>query len=234
MRRGFTTISDTMKEYIFPLFCLSCDQEGEWVCASCFEHHFSFCGVFYCPICHVETTDGEVCGTQCREKSFLSQHTALLPYAENALIARLLHSLKYQYAESTISLFARIIEQWTKTTEKFSAIDCITPVPLHKKRYAERGFNQAEILARMLASQTGILFFDGAKRVKETAQQATLSKQEREKNVGEAFVALPGVAGKVVLLVDDVFTTGSTMQECAAALKKAGAREVRGFSIARG
>lgn len=233
MKRGLTTTIETIKEYLFPIFCLSCDQEGEWVCATCFERHFSYCGVFCCPVCHVTSPNGNVCNT-CTSQSVITRHIAILPYVEHALIAELLHALKYQYAESVLSSIECLVEKFLVEFTACSSVDCIVPVPLHKKRFAERGFNQAEKIAQLVSHTAGVPVLNGVVRARKTAQQATLSKHEREQNVEQAFVGYREVAGKTILLVDDVFTTGSTMQECARALKQAGAVEVWGFSIARG
>lgn len=229
MQSVFSVISP----YLFPLFCVSCDAEGGWVCQTCFEHHLYCRGVFYCPVCHTTNKDGSVCAS-CLNASFLSHHVALLPYKEDTVIAAVLHALKYQYAESVISVLEMCVRQFLTGISFGEGVDMIVPVPLHKKRFCERGFNQAEKIACLLSSQTGIPLAGSVRRTRETIQQATLAKDDRENNVRDAFIADSDVAGKTMLLVDDVFTTGSTMQECAKALKRAGAREVRGFSIARG
>ncbi len=231
--RGAARFFGIIQEYLFPIFCVSCEKEGNWLCDLCFQHHTISCGVFYCPVCHGITETGNVCA-HCPKTYFLSRHQAIVPYSEKAIIATLLYAFKYQYAESIMSVLERYIHLFLSTNKNFSHIDAIVPVPLHKKRYAERGFNQAEKIAEVLSVSTGIPVLRGAVRQRETIQQATLSKQEREKNVDAAFLGLPAVAGKRILLVDDVFTTGSTMQECAKALRKAGAIDVEGFSLARG
>lgn len=115
--------------------------------------------------------------------------------------------------------------------------DMIVPVPLHPLKLREREFNQAERLGRHLSRATGIpLNADVLKRVKETRTQTALSRAKRTQNVRGAFQVKPEVCldGKRVVLVDDVLTTGATTGECAAALKRAGAREVCVWTVARG
>ncbi len=113
------------------------------------------------------------------------------------------------------------------------AYDLIIPIPLHPARLYERGFNQAEVLARQLSENTGIPLAEKAvRRIRKTKQQAKLSRGKRAKNLQNAFVADGNVRGKNILLIDDVITTGSTICACAEALKAAGAAEIRAMSAA--
>lgn len=114
-------------------------------------------------------------------------------------------------------------------------IDVVTPVPLGKTRRNERGYNQAAMLAFPLAIAKGLPYKNNAlKRVQETASQVYLSKDQRAKNVKDAFKANPRVVeGRNILIIDDVTTTGATMQACALALVDAGANCVYGLTLAR-
>ena len=114
--------------------------------------------------------------------------------------------------------------------------DLILPVPLHRRRLRERGFNQAVLLGRPLARGWRIpLVVDNLKRIRWTEPQVTLSAAEREANVRGAFALAdpPGVRGKTILLVDDVYTTGSTVLECSRVLRRAGAAAVYVITVAR-
>ena len=117
-------------------------------------------------------------------------------------------------------------------------VDAVTPVPLHARRLRERGFNQAELLAVSLGELLGLPVLRGAvQRVVPTVPQVELSSAARRRNVRGVFSATPGsdghgAAGHRVLLVDDVFTTGSTIANAALALKRAGARSVHGLAFA--
>lgn len=107
-------------------------------------------------------------------------------------------------------------------------IDLVVPVPLHPKRLAERGFNQAALLARPVASELGVPHAARAlARVQDTPRQATLDRSARAANVREAFRAVARLRGPSVLLVDDVRTTGATLEACSRALVAAGARSVQ-------
>jgi ComF family protein len=114
-------------------------------------------------------------------------------------------------------------------------VDLVIPVPLGKKRLAERGYNQVSLIARPLAMAMGLAFAtDALARSQETRSQVGLSRAERQQNVRGAFCAQSRrVSGRAVLLVDDVATTGSTLSSCAEALLSAGARDVFAFTVSR-
>ncbi len=114
-------------------------------------------------------------------------------------------------------------------------IDCVTPVPLSRRRQQERGYNQAGLLALPLARAVGAPYRPAAlQRTRETRSQVRLGAQERRANVQGAFRAEPAlVSGKHVLVIDDVTTTGSTIHACAQALTLAGASAVFGMTLAR-
>lgn len=115
-------------------------------------------------------------------------------------------------------------------------LDGIIPVPLFPERERQRGFNQAAILTRELAKLKKIALIEGQLiKVKNTSPQTSLEAAERHKNLKGAFAVVDfhGIKGKTVLLVDDVFTTGSTIQECSSVLIEAGAQEVRALTIAQ-
>lgn len=233
---SFQEVATFVQDILFPVFCVSCEQEGVWLCQECFaavQIVLQSC----CPVCHTQTEYGRVC-ENCAGVSALDSHLALMPYVEEGTIGKLIHILKYQYAEDVMRVVRQIIT--TSITQHrflFEKGDIIIPVPLHKKRYAERGFNQAAYIGRELSQLLDIPIEEHALlRHRYTPHQARLDREARLENVQDAFlVQQPShVAGKSIVLVDDVFTTGSTMQSCAVALRQAGAREVHGVSVARG
>ena len=115
-------------------------------------------------------------------------------------------------------------------------LDCIVPVPLHPARERERGFNQAEILAQLLARRAGLPVRPLLQRIRYTTTQTQFDRAQRIENLAGAFRLRRGVdvQGCRVLLVDDVLTTGSTLSECADVLKRAGALTVHAATAARG
>lgn len=112
--------------------------------------------------------------------------------------------------------------------------DAICPVPLHPKRRRERGFNQAELLAAELARRTGWPLVEALGRRRYTGTQTQLDRRARRQNLREAIVLRKNVTDMTLLLVDDVLTTGSTLDACAAALVEGGAASVSALTVARG
>jgi ComF family protein len=114
------------------------------------------------------------------------------------------------------------------------AVDAVLAIPLHSKRLAERGFNQAEALAREIADLLDLPLIDtGLTRVRATEQQAHLDARARAENMRDAFAWRGAAPPRRLLLVDDVLTTGATMGACATVLRDAGAEAVHGLALAR-
>ncbi|GAB4375543.1 MAG: hypothetical protein Kow0042_21070 [Calditrichia bacterium] len=113
-------------------------------------------------------------------------------------------------------------------------LDLIIPVPLHPVREKERGYNQSYHIARGLFSQSGLPIHQNLlRRIRHTRSQTELNREERRNNVDQAFQVVhdPEIKGKTIALIDDVVTTGATLNECARVLKLAGARRVLGFTL---
>jgi len=118
----------------------------------------------------------------------------------------------------------------------FPCLDLVVPIPLHRKKLRERGFNQAELIAKVVAKHLQVRLTKGnLKRTKATITQTSLDRKERRRNLREAFTVKnrDGFQAKNVLLVDDVYTTGTTIKEAAKVLKEAGVKEVYVFALAR-
>ena len=148
-------------------------------------------------------------------------------------LRRLIHLLKYRGVHSLEGPFGAWLSQALPLNER---VDVVVPVPLHWRRELARGFNQAELLAAEFTRRRGLpLEKKALRRSKATVAQARMSRSERRRNVATAFtVRRPAaVAGKTVLLIDDVHTTGATLGACAVALKRAGAKRVVALTLAR-
>ncbi|MFH1947115.1 MAG: ComF family protein [Candidatus Magasanikbacteria bacterium] len=190
-------------------------------------------GVYFCPVCH-KPRDGGVCCDGCYQASCIKSEIAITTYREEALIGNIIHTLKYSLAEDVLIIIERMIISFLgRNKDMFTEVECIVPVPLHKKRLAERGFNQAELIANILGRKINKPVRNFIQRTKNTPHQARLSRQERLKNVVGAFAPEQNLLS-CVLLVDDIYTTGSTIQECARGLKKQGVEKVYAFTLARG
>ncbi len=144
----------------------------------------------------------------------------------------LVYKLKYGGEKYLAKYMAQIIIDKIKG-ENITA-DYILPVPLNQIRQQQRGFNQAELLAQCVSRECNIPLLDNMQRVRNTPFQASLSREERLVNLKDAFKLKDKalVKGKTILLLDDIFTTGTTINECSKVLKKAGASKVLGITYA--
>jgi ComF family protein len=143
------------------------------------------------------------------------------------------HKFKYKGVTALAEpLGGLMAEYWSKHR---TPVDVLVPVPLHKSRLRERGFNQAALLARQLSKQIDVAVNEHTLvRQRATASQVDLNTEERKKNVRDAFLCTTSaLADRRVLLIDDVCTTGSTLEACAVALKDGGTRSVQALTLAR-
>ncbi len=149
-------------------------------------------------------------------------------------LRKLIHLFKYSGIKPLGKRLAGLLSR-ALPGEDDAGFDAVVPMPLHWRRRWRRGFNQSEILARLVAAERRIRMIDVVKRVRATAVQAGLTNSNRRKNVAGAFRVFKKaqVAGQRILLIDDVMTTGATASACASALKRAGARSVTLLTLAR-
>jgi ComF family protein len=154
-------------------------------------------------------------------------------YRDDDLSSRLLQRWKYGGDHVVGAAIATLLAE--HRSPHAECYDVVVPVPLHPSRLAQRGFNQAAVLARALARPHERIAVDALQRDVTTASQATLGRIERQRNVHDAFTARPGLCltGRSVLLVDDVVTTGATVRACCAALLAAGATRIDVWTFAR-
>jgi len=206
-------------DLVFPPRCVGCGRGGHW----------------FCPVCVAAIVPAP------NRRDGLEPLVGLWVaglYEDPLRLA--IHALKYEGRRQVAGPLGRILAETYRRQNKGSArirFDAILPVPLHPKRQAERGFNQSALLARGLGRGVGLpLREDVLLRSRHTPQQAGLDAANRRANVAGAFACQsghPALAGKALLLVDDVCTTGATLAACAEALRAAGAREVWGLTLAR-
>ncbi|MFQ5953086.1 MAG: ComF family protein [Candidatus Omnitrophota bacterium] len=158
-----------------------------------------------------------------------------LPY--NGAVKECIKKFKYSGQKQIINFFGELTRHFLdESTISHINADLIVPVPIHLARRLARGYNQSELLAKALSDLTCVPFsMNNLIKTRNTHPQIGLSKNSRIKNLRGSFsVPRPSpVVGKSIMLVDDVMTTGATLEACAAELLRAGAQEVRGFTIAR-
>lgn len=215
-------------DQLLPRHCVLCGQveHDAFLCPGCrADLPVSAPG---CPVCAIETRAGEVCGRCLRRAPAFDRTVAAYRYA--APLDQLIQRFKYAHDLSV----ARALGEIMADAAEGIVFDAIVPVPLHRSRLAERGFNQSVELARPLSRRSGLpLCLAELQRTRQTSSQAGLSLLARRRNMRGAFQALARFDGQRVLVIDDVMTTGATLDAVARCLKQAGAREVVNLVCAR-
>jgi competence protein ComFC len=220
----------TALDWLYPPQCAGCNEPGVGWCSSC-KKLFQHPGKTICPIC------GDIQGSETICNACIVSPPAYKMLRSCGLflepLTSAVHQLKYNNNLGLGILFSQyLVELYQQLNWR---VDMITAVPLSHKRTQERGYNQSAMLALPMALSINIPFKPSAlRRIRETKSQVGLGKPERAVNVRDAFQSSPKlVQGKTVLVIDDVITTGATMQACTTALLAAGAASVYGMSLAR-
>lgn len=231
---------DPLRSLFFPAHCAGCAQavpEGDFLCAAC-EQSVEKIHPPRCEVCS-QPYSGKVPVFTCPNCAGDEFHfdCAVAVVRSRGVVRELVHRLKY----GKELWLGRVLASWMQEglqDPRFDgwSPDALVPVPLHPRRLREREFNQAEILCAELARTSGIRVLSPLTRTRYTTTQTQLDRKGRRQNLRDAFI--PGknqdVMNMNLLLVDDVLTTGSTLDACAAVLLEAGASSVRALTAARG
>lgn len=244
--KGVDKFNRILTELLFPSFCLGCQKEGTFLCLDCrslldiSEHSYCLCNKN--PLRLAPLTQGKSSGKchSCKDKKLSGLYSAL-PYQEKSLTRKLIWQFKYKpYVKSLAPVLASLIVEHLilaqRTTETLWQNSVLVPVPLYKSDEKSRGYNQAEELAKELSKTIQVPIVSHVlTKIKKTESQKDLSAKEREENIKNVFFVRnsDNIRGKKIFLVDDVYTTGSTMEECADVLWTYGVKKVWGIVIAR-
>jgi len=229
-------IKNFLLDIFFPKICFGCGREGNYLCQDC-QALLEISSFRYC-LCRIPKRifkKGKC--SKCNSKKLDGLYFAL-DY-KNFLVKELIRNFKYEpfIKELAKPLAFLIITYFQLLNNKQNFSDFVLlPIPLSKKRLRWRGFNQAEELTKKLSKFFKIpLISDCLIKIKNTPSQTELSEEERKENIKGVFSLRNQnqIFGKKILLVDDVYTTGSTLEEAARILKRAGAKEVWGVVVAR-
>ena len=229
--------------FIYPPICAGCGQslrpdKSETFCPECLRT-LEFITEPYCPVCGVpyaeEIPNPHLCGDCLAGIHSFDRARSTGSYRGS--LREVLHRFKYGGRSSLARPLAHMLIAPGEHLARLHKIDRIIPVPLHSKRLRQRGFNQVSLLARRLGSALRIsVDYASLQRSRWTEPQTGLSRRQRATNVKGAFSlkSNKNVKGKGILLVDDVLTTGETVNQCVRVLKKdGGAREVAVLTVAR-
>lgn len=218
-------------DIIFPKKCINCKREGSYLCEDCLSlveinpHRYCLC----------ERLEKKDKCENCKEKK-LDKILSAASF-NNKIVKEAVHKFKYGYIKELarpLSLLILIHLQTINADIDKSFV--FVPIPLSDKKKRRRGFNQSEEMGKVLSEATGIpLFSDALVKIKETKPQMELKRKERIENLKNCFKIKnkENIENKTVLLLDDVYTTGATMEECSKILKQSGAEKVWGITVAR-
>lgn len=236
------TVFTAITELLFPSLCLSCgrvllERRGHPFCSDCYSG-IRFITAPLCPSCGIpfpaEGSPDHTCSGCLLKEQTISSARSLGVY--ESILHDIIHSFKYGGNLTLGERLSRLMADHEYPSFRIRDYSLIIPVPLHPRRLRQRGFNQSIILARELAKRHGIAMdFRSLRRIIDTDSQTGLKNEERRSNIKNAFnIRDPErIRGRNVLLVDDVYTTGSTLGECARALLKGGAETVGALTLAR-
>jgi competence protein ComFC len=215
---------------LFPQWCLGCRKEGEYICNSCRSSLPKIAGPL-CPKCGRPQASGILCPDCISWNSSIDGIRS--PFRFEGVIREAVHQFKYKNLRALAPTLGAMMADYLQTNPIPGEI--LVPVPLHPKRWRERGYNQSGLLAKELGKTAGLpVIEDGLMRQKYTPPQAkTLNVVERKKNAIGAFSCHSDLKNKKIIVIDDVSTSGATLDACATVLKTAGADSVWGLTLAR-
>lgn len=224
-------------DLLFPRHCVSCNSSGYLLCPDC-QSAIQPITPPFCMYCGLPISPSISC-QHCRSVPTIRTHLTGLRTAglyQTPLDTCIWH-LKYKQQRALAEPLGRLLAQAFRRYQL--QVDLVMPVPLHKERQQQRGYNQSQLLAKVCAQELALpLETNGLTRIRATPAQITLVAKQRYQNVQGAFhyestSATPTVFNRRILIIDDVSTTGSTLAACANPLWRAGAREVWGLVLAR-
>ncbi len=215
----------------FPDICLLCRQDGSLLCLPC-SSSISHLANQECPYCRKQSPQGYTC-VDCKSNGacldFLYVATT---YRAKSSIARVIKGMKYSSYSRIITLIPPSLFT-IPTSLFFQKNSILVPVPLHKSKQRVRGFNQAQLIAQRVHAINNIPLQSCISRTRATTSQASLNKVQRHQNLLDAFTYLPEPS-KVIILVDDVATTLSTLEACAKSIEIKSPKYIGAFALARG
>lgn len=218
-------------DFFFPARCIACGKTGSFLCDSCC-HMLPRISPPVCSKCGRPESTGALCPTCWGWQSQIDGIRS--PFRFEGVIRQAVHELKYHNLRALAGCMAELLFRYLQANPLPGEV--LVPVPLHTKRLQNRGYNQSSLIAKDLSKLSALPVVEGCLvRVKNSPPQArTETVDERRSNVINAFTCMgEKLGGKHILLLDDVYTSGATLEACATALKSAGARSVWGLTLAR-
>ena len=220
-----------MVDSFFPRRCVGCGRLGGFFCPECLEK-LPRLSPPLCPNCGRPQASGIVCPDCWQRRTEIDGIRSLFRFDE--IIRKAIHQLKYRNLKAISPCLAELLADYLRSNPLPGEV--LICVPLHPRRLRERGYNQSNLLARGLGKRIDLpVIEDCLIRVKQIQPQVRAADvEERRRNVADAFICRDErVSGRKIILVDDVCTSGATLESCAVALKSKGAASVWGLTLAR-
>ena len=221
-------LTDAIKNVFFPHHCFLCNEllyPHQRMCGDCLQK----APYIFPPVCERCGRSSDECRCGKRHRTF---ERCVSPFYHKSVAQSGIYTLKSEGFEVTVNGFAAEMAEVVRREYGGIPFDLVTAVPLHKRELMSRGFNQSERLGQALAKRLGLPYETVLTKITVTAPQKELKAVERSGNLLGVFDVCGEVSGKTILLVDDVITTGTTLDECAKMLKIFGAEEVYAVTAA--
>lgn len=224
------SLGTILKELLFPSRCFICKKiSREIICSDCLSK-ISPVPTPVCEICGSPVDNDRIC-YRCRQNPRYFSKARSYALYEGVMRTAIIR-FKFEKKRKIGEFFGSILGEFALSLDW--QIDVVVPIPLSKERLKDRGFNQSEILALGVAEILKLPISSGIVRIKETLPSTSLSPEERIKNINKAFLLSDtNLKGKRVLLIDDVYTTGATVNEAGRTLLERGIRDVKVLTLAR-
>jgi ComF family protein len=218
-------------DFFFPRSCVGCGKGGDFICARC-RNSLPYLPDSVCIRCGKPISGYDVCPSCRSSQASINGIRSLFRF--DGVIRKAIHAFKYSHVKALADPFAELLYSYLLAHPLEGNV--LVPVPLHPDRLRARGYNQSALLARRLGIYSNLPVIENCLiRVKNSIPQVQTTKsEERVQNVAGAFICRDRrLQGKYVILIDDVCTTGSTLDACAVALKKSGISSIWGITLAR-
>lgn len=227
---SITNLKRAALDLLFPPWCIGCGREGDYICDVC-RRQLPYISPPICSVCGRPLTIDNTCPGCIGRQAAIDGIRA--PFLFGGVIRQVVHQLKYQNLKAIAPLLAGFFHEFL--LENPLPGDVLVPVPIHHRRERERGYNQSSLIALGLSRLNGLPLVENSliRKINTPPQVRTTSAAERHKNIAGAFVCIDQrLEGKHVLLIDDVSTSGATLNACSAVLKAGGVASVYGLTIA--
>lgn len=230
----FDKVSEFLIDLLFPKHCVSCDKEGSFLCHDC-KNKIIKIKTPFCPICNRITKDGKYC-SRCKKEAHLNGVIIATHY--QSIIKKVIADYKYEGIKGLDNSLSDLLLSAFENTTLFTKQIILIPVPIHRSRFNQRGYNQSELLCKKIVNKIPHASLNSKIIIKNknTSHQVSLTRKQRLNNVKGSFsikTKNQDISEKIIILVDDVYTTGATLNECAKILKPFYPKQIWGLVLAK-